>query len=161
MRIVNWAILAFFIFISCSSSKKTKEPFQENNTLKVDTLANKKDFEKLAEFRMKEITETITNVDNAITAINESIRKKRILMDSLYKFLSDSLKAMKNDTVSENLTNAYYHLVFLWNKSNEQVMILQEYIYYKKRLMEDLSEIILMEFSEENYRKLVKYDVGK
>ena len=52
----------------------------------------------------------------------------------------------------------FYRLQFLFKTIIYQRLILSNYLERKKIITEKLTEITLMKYSEENYRKLLEYN---
>ncbi len=143
----------------CFTAKKVQEQSNYNNNyVEVDSVANPADFEKLIQFRKKEIKDILINLDGNIMAITMSIERKAAMFDSLNKILSDSINAAKNDSISQSTMETFHKWQFLFEILITQRLRLNEYLERKQSMTEKLMEIILMEYSAENYKKLLEYE---
>jgi len=151
------AILAFALAY-CSSAKQIQEQSTEDY-LAVDSFVNSEYFEILVIYRTKELTNISMSLDNSIIEILMSIKRKTTMFDSLRKILSDSLVNKNNDeNANKEMKEKFYRLQFLFKTIIYQRLILSNYLERKKIITEKLTEITLMKYSEENYRKLLEYN---
>ena len=151
------AILAFALAY-CFSAKQIQEQSTEDY-LAVDSFVNSEYFEILVIYRTKELTNISMSLDNSIIEILMSIKRKTTMFDSLRKILSDSLVNKNNDeNANKEMKEKFYRLQFLFKTIIYQRLILSNYLERKKIITEKLTEITLMKYSEENYRKLLEYN---
>lgn len=161
MKIFLFAILSFFVlahsvraqFVVYDTTKVTQEIFElliQEKTKEVLSILS--DLEE----RMTRLTRTVSRVDYLLDSLRVAVGEQVVMIDSLKHAGFDSVVL---HPYLRELTQTFSLQQWLFGRYHFYLFNLQNYEARRVKLMNAFEWITNLPFSEENYRKLLVYEV--